>query len=74
MNSQERNESGNRGVQEHLEDRPDLSSLHVSEDAAMTGCCANVHLPSGRTCLQPERHRGSCEFVEPQAAGDIAVG
>jgi hypothetical protein len=73
MNSPEHDESGNRGAQEHNEDRPDLSSLHIREDVAMAGRCANVHLPTGRTCLQPERHQGSCEFVEPQDAEDIAV-
>lgn len=73
MNGPERDESGDRGIQEHLEDRPDLSSLHVREDLAMAGRCANVHLPTGRTCFQPERHQGSCEFVEPQDAEDTAV-
>jgi hypothetical protein len=52
----------------HGNDRPDLSSLHVREDVAMAGRCANVHLPTGRTCAQPERHPGSCEFVNP---GDV---
>lgn len=73
MNSPQNGASGDTGAQEHHEDRSDLSSLHVREDVAMAGRCANVHLPTGRTCVQPERHGGSCEFVEPQDAEDVAV-
>lgn len=50
----------------HDDSRPDLSSLHVREDVAMAGRCANVHLPTGRTCTLPVRHPGSCQFVEPE--------
>ncbi len=53
--------------------RPDLSSLHVREDVAMTGCCANVHLPTGRTCTLPARHPGSCHFVGPDDAEHVAA-
>lgn len=65
-------QSAFRGTRAHCEDRPDLSSLHVREDVAMAGRCANVHLPTGRTCMQPERHGGSCLFVEPQDAEKAA--
>jgi hypothetical protein len=73
MNSQERNTPGNPQTHEHGADRPDLSSLHVREDVALAGRCANVHLPTGRICAQPERHAGSCQFVDPGAAENIAV-
>lgn len=73
MNSPEQDGSGGPRPHENHEDRPDLGSLHIREDVAMAGRCANVHLPTGRTCTQPERHGGSCEFVEPRDAEDVAV-
>lgn len=51
--------------------RPDLSNSNVREDLAMTGRCALVHLPTGRTCLLPLRHQGPCEFHRPQEAQDV---
>ncbi|MDQ1624162.1 MAG: hypothetical protein QOH19_2580 [Actinomycetota bacterium] len=39
----------------------------------MVGRCANVHLPTGRTCTLPERHPGSCRFVAPEEAEDVAA-
>lgn len=77
MNSQEHNIPSNTSSSAphhvHSDDRPDLSSLHVREDEAMAGRCANVHLPTGRTCAQPERHPGSCQFVLPGDTENIAV-
>lgn len=52
--------------------RPDLSNIHVREDVAKAGRCANVHLASGRTCLLPHRHHGPCEFHAPKEADDAA--
>lgn len=54
-------------------ERPDASSLHVREDVAAAGRCGNVHLPTGRTCTLPARHQGSCNFVGPEDAEDVAV-
>ena len=54
--------------------RPDLSNSNVREDLAMAGRCALVHLPTGRTCLLPLRHRGPCEFHRPQEAQDVVAG
>ncbi len=51
--------------------RSDLSNVHVREDLARAGRCANVHLATGRTCLLPLRHHGPCEFHNPQEADDI---
>ena len=73
MNSPEHNSAGLPQVHEGSEARPDLSSLHVREDVAITGLCGNVHLPTGRTCDQPERHEGSCRFVGPEDAENLAV-
>ena len=49
-------------------ERPDLANLHVREDVARAGRCANLHLPTGRTCLLPERHPGACDFTGPGEA------
>ncbi|MDQ0729982.1 hypothetical protein [Arthrobacter sp. B1I2] len=54
--------------------RPDMSNSNVREDLAMTGRCALVHLPTGRTCLLPLRHQGPCEFHGPQEAQDVVGG
>ena len=54
----------------------DLSSTHVRMSAKMwpwRDACANVHLPTGRTCTLPVRHPGSCNFVGPEDANDVAV-
>lgn len=51
--------------------RLDVSNIHVREDLARAGRCANVHLATGRTCLLPLRHHGPCEFHDPQEADDI---
>ena len=53
-------------------ERPDLNSFHVREDVALAGHCGNVHLATGRTCILPERHQGSCDFVGPEDAGAVA--
>ena len=53
-------------------ERPDLRSLHVREDVALSGLCGNVHLATGRTCILPERHQGSCNFVGPEDANGVA--
>jgi hypothetical protein len=73
MNSPEQNSPGLRQIHQESQGRPDLSSLHVREDVAITGLCGNVHLPTGRTCDAPERHEGSCHFVGPGDAENLAV-
>lgn len=37
----------------------------INTTAAMAHRCGMTHLASGRLCLLPERHPGSCDFVEP---------
>ena len=49
----------------------DTSAMHnasVDEVAARQGACAQVHLPTGRMCLLPHGHRGSCHFVSADDA------
>jgi hypothetical protein len=54
------------------DERPDIRSVHVREDVARSGRCGNVHMATGRTCILPERHHGSCEFVRPEDASGLA--
>ena len=49
----------------------DTSEMHnasVDEFAARRGACAQVHLPTGRMCILPHGHKGSCDFIPPDAA------
>jgi hypothetical protein len=39
------------------------SNASVDEALAGVGVCGQVHLPTGRTCVRPGRHRGGCDFV-----------
>jgi hypothetical protein len=68
MNSHENGASETFRPQPDAGERLDLRSLHVREDVARTGRCGNVHLATGRTCILPERHPGSCDFVGPEDA------
>ena len=72
MNIPDHNASG-RQIHEESQRRPDLSSLHVREDVAITGLCGNVHMNTGLTCDQPERHGGSCHFVGPEDTGKLTA-
>jgi hypothetical protein len=72
INRAENSTSSDFDPQDHGE-RPDVSSLHVREDIAAAGLCGNVHLPTGRTCTLPARHQGSCNFVGPEDAEDVAA-
>ena len=76
MNSQEHNPSVSPVPTVGGVSPQDLSSVHVThvrEDVAVTGRCANVHLPTGRTCTLPVRHPGACSFVGPEEAESIAA-
>ena len=44
-------------------DRPSVHNASVDEAIAGRGACAQTHLPTGRTCVLPQGHTGSCEFV-----------
>lgn len=71
MNSHDNNTSESFRQAVRADERPDLRSVHVREDVARTGRCGNVHMATGRTCILPERHHGSCEFVRPDEAGGL---
>jgi hypothetical protein len=72
MNSHEHRNSQYVRPLDQGRERPDLRSVHVHEDVARSGRCGNVHMATGRTCILPERHHGSCEFVGPHEAEGIA--
>lgn len=37
----------------------------INTGAAIAHRCGMTHLASGRLCLLPERHAGSCDFIHP---------
>jgi hypothetical protein len=45
--------------------RTDLHNSEIDDDAAYAGLCGMTHLATGRCCLLPARHIGSCRFVAP---------
>jgi hypothetical protein len=51
-------------MQYHVHDvhRSDIHNASVDEGVAEAGLCGFTHLPSGRTCVLPARHPGSCSF------------
>lgn len=42
--------------------RSDLHNTSVNSAAAAAGYCGALHLPTGRVCLLPHRHSGSCRL------------
>jgi len=52
-------------VQQALGQRLEIHNASVDKSAADSHLCGMLHLASGRVCLLPERHRGPCEFAEP---------
>jgi hypothetical protein len=44
-------------------DRLDVHNPSVDEGVASRGACAEIHLPTGRTCTREHGHEGSCDFV-----------
>jgi hypothetical protein len=48
--------------QAHDKGRFDVHNASVDESVAGAGLCGFTHLPSGRTCVLPARHPGSCSF------------
>ena len=49
----------------HPDERQELHNVSVDEELARSGGCAQVHLPTGRTCALEQGHEGSCHFVAP---------
>jgi len=50
-------------LRHHRQERLELHNIDVDEALAGQHLCGNLHLPSGRVCLLPERHRGGCQFT-----------
>ena len=50
---------------EQESERLEVHNASVDEVLAGDGACARVHLASGRVCLLPHDHGGSCEFTTP---------
>ena len=57
----------------HPDDRPALHNTSVDEKVADQGACGQLHVPTGRTCTLPRRHRGSCSFVERDAVEQVLI-
>jgi hypothetical protein len=49
-----------------------LDSHNTSVDSQMVdvGRCGQIHLASGRICIRPVRHPGSCDFEAPEQVLD----
>jgi hypothetical protein len=48
---------------EPASERLDLHNASIDVATAMAGRCGFTHLPSGRVCLLPRRHRHDCRFA-----------
>lgn len=60
--------SGTATVARRADDRSEMHNASVDEELARAGECAQVHLPTGRTCTLPHGHKGSCEFISADSA------
>jgi hypothetical protein len=50
-------------VRRHRQERLEIHNIEVDQAVAGQHLCGNLHLPSGRVCRLPERHRGGCKFT-----------
>jgi hypothetical protein len=55
-----------------LQDRPWVHNSSVDEAFALRGACGQTHLPTGRTCVLPRGHRGSCTFL-PRDRAEVVL-
>jgi hypothetical protein len=46
--------------------RDESHNSEINTVAAQAHRCGMTHLATGRICLLPERHRGSCDFSQQQ--------
>ena len=53
-------------------DRLSIHNPSVDETLARAGACGQTHLPTGRACVLPHGHAGSCVFV-PRDRARIAL-
>jgi hypothetical protein len=49
-------------------ERREVHNVSVDELVARAHMCGQMHLPSGRTCVLPFGHIGSCGFEDPDRA------
>jgi hypothetical protein len=47
-----------------VNDRLDIHNPCVDEQVARAGLCATTDLHTGRLCIRPAHHPGSCDFTE----------
>jgi hypothetical protein len=47
--------------------REEVHNTQINTAAAQAHRCGMTHLPTGRICLLPERHSGSCDFQHRQS-------
>jgi hypothetical protein len=62
-NEQGRRRMSEAGSKAMSPQRIDLNNTAIDQTAAAAGLCAAVHMPTGRMCFLPARHRGGCQFV-----------
>jgi hypothetical protein len=53
--------------------RDESHNTQINTAAAEAHRCGMTHLASGRICLLPERHPGSCDFTHRQNDVESAV-
>ncbi len=46
----------------------------ADEHVIAAGACGQKHLPTGRACLLPVRHSGTCEFRSPDEVAAVVRG
>ena len=61
------------GMSEDPDERLDLHNASVDTRMAESHLCGTFHLQTGRTCIKPVRHHGSCQFVPVDAALDATA-
>lgn len=50
--------------------RRESHNTSMDQTVADAGGCAQVHLPTGRTCTLPHGHEGTCQFIAPDQVAD----
>jgi hypothetical protein len=61
-------ETGSSDTGERLE----IHNVSVDEQVAQADLCGQVHLPTGRICVEHAGHSCSCRFEAPQRAQEAA--
>ena len=54
------------------DNRLDVHNAAFDEEVAQAHLCGMTDLRTGRTCIEPVHHDGSCEFVAKDVARDVA--